>query len=118
MKLLLLICAFAAQFNNGRTSEATKIKASVVVSEKDPQKVTLSISNPANERLMLIVSHVTNGQVYMKDISGLEYKTSLNFEGAEDGEYTIEVMGKKTERIRKKIRIQSEQIITRTVTVD
>lgn len=109
-----LFFAIALLFAGAASAQSTdtfKVKASITICDKDPQKVTVIISNPLNEKLTIDVSSAEHGTLVSKTIQVNDFHTNFDFTSAADGDYTIEVSCRKGEKIRKTVRMETKETI-------
>jgi hypothetical protein len=92
--------------------DTTQLKVSVTLSESHPQKVTLVASRTGADKLTIDVYNYSDGYLLHKSIQGSDYRASLDFTNAVDGDYIIEV-GCRREKIRKTVAIRSEEKLER-----
>jgi hypothetical protein len=111
--LFFAIALFVACAAGAQSTDTTKVKASITICDKDPQKVTVIISNPLNEKLTIDISSIEHGSLISKIIQANDFRTNFDFSGAADGDYTIEVSCRKGEKFRKTITMRTEQVTTR-----
>ena len=111
---LLAINLFFAVAAGAQTTDTAKVKATITICDKDPQKVTVIVSNPMNEKLTIDVYSTEHGFLLSKMIQANDYRTNLDFSNAADGDYTIEVSCRKGEKIRKTIRMETKETIVRS----
>ncbi len=106
--LLLLTLTATAQ------PDPSKVKASITICEKDPQKVSVIINNPYNEKITIDVYSSEHGYLISKVSRVNDYRANLDFSTAVDGEYTIEISWSKGERIRKVVRMETKETFVRS----
>ena len=106
--LCLLFCIGA-----GAQTDSTKLKASITISEKDPQKVTVIVRNPENEKITIDVYSSEQGCLMSKVTQVNDYRANLDFSTAVDGDYTIEISCRGGERIRKVVTMETRETLTR-----
>ncbi len=108
---------FATLSVNAQKSDSSRIKTSITVCENNPQKVTVVIDNPANEKLSINVFSAEHGDLFTKEITRGDFRTNLDFSTAMDGDYTIEVSCRRGEKIRKTITMRTHEVVTRSASL-
>ncbi|MES2329967.1 MAG: hypothetical protein V4539_10215 [Bacteroidota bacterium] len=98
-------------------NEPAKVMATVSVCEKNPQKVTVTITNPAAEKLTIDVYSTEHGYLMSKTTKVNDYRANLDFSTAADGEYTIRVSCRGKERYSKTVAIGTHETTTRELTL-
>ena len=78
----------------------TGFHVKVTVNEQDHQKLMVTVSNPAGEKLNMIVSSYADGHVVDKPLNGTDYRGCLDFSTAVDGDYFLEISNKKQQVVR------------------
>ncbi len=110
---VLFVYAIAPVEGSAQTDSPCRVKTTVTVCEKEPQKIAVMISNPDGEKLQVEVYSSENGYLFSKTVKVNEYRANLDFSTAVDGDYTIEVSCRNGEKIRKIISMQTSENITR-----
>lgn len=112
--LFIAIFSFVSICASAQSTDTAKLSAVVKVCETNPQKITLIVSNPNSEKFSVDVYSKEQGYMYSQVVTKGDYKANLDFSGAGDGDYTIEVSCRKGEKIRKPITMQTTEVVTRS----
>src|SRR5690349_16576555 len=100
MKLKFLLAAMFLITISAHAQDSTSFAVSCSIHVKDHQKLLVTIANPSAEKLTMNIYNSGDGNVVTKPIETGMYRGCLDFSTAVDGDYTLEIAGKKHRTVK------------------